>query len=116
MAVISFDDKAEAIWGGTGWAFRQIVRDLSPYAEGDSDFVQTLERAGHLGSLIVENLDPSLQRRITRAIVAMTNDIVSGERSSSIPQFHTDQETQELYWKYIEMLRSIAERSARGAD
>lgn len=108
MAVISFDAEAERIWNGAGWAFRQILRDLSSYAQGDIEFQGALERAGHLGSFIVELLDPRLKDRVTLAVMTMCTEIRNGTRPSSIAQHHSDRETQDLYWQELERLGSAA--------
>jgi hypothetical protein len=113
MAVISFDNKAECVWGGAGWAFRQTLRDLSAYAQGDAEFEAALERAGHLGSLLVDNLDADLKARITRAIESMCRGVLDGTQPSSIKEFHPDRGTQELYRRELKVLLSAVNASSR---
>lgn len=108
MAVISFGDKTERVWAGAGWAFRQVLRDLSAYAQGDSEFQVVLEQAGHTGSLVVDILNPDLHDRINGAILRMCNEVIDGTRPSTVYQFHTDRETQDLYRQELELIRSAA--------
>jgi ribosome biogenesis protein Nip4 len=115
MAVISFGREAEAIWNGAGWAFRQILRDLSPYAQGDAEFERAMKDAEDLGSFIVNYRDATLKGRITRATVRMCDDVLNGMRTSSIMQHHSDPETQELYWKELAVLRFAATATGAGS-
>lgn len=113
MAIISFGDKAESVWGGAGWAFRQILRDLSPYAQGNPEFQAALEQAGHIGSLVVDIVDKDLAGRITFAMASMCSEIIEGRRQSSIDNFHSDRETRDLYRKELELLRSAVSASTQ---
>ena len=105
MAVFSFGRDAEKIWTGAGWAFRQMLRDLSTYAANDPEMIQTLQQAEHLGSLVVDVLEPELQRRIREAVVRMCDELLNGRRESTIAAFHGDLATQRLYRQELEMLR-----------
>jgi hypothetical protein len=109
MAIISFGNSEDSVWGGAGWAFRQVLRDLSAVTETDSEVVATLQRAEPVGSLVVDILDNDLQHRIADAVIAMCNAVLSGERQSTISEFHRDSETQDLYRQELQELRIAAE-------
>lgn len=111
MAVISFERDAKGTWNGAGWAFRQVLRDLAPYAHDDSEFQRAMNEAANLGSFIVYLRDITLKDRITLAILRMCNEILKGATPSSIAQHHSDQETQELYRKELELLLLAAQNS-----
>jgi hypothetical protein len=116
MAIISFDNEKQRIWVAAGWAFRQVLRDLAPYAEGDSELQAALQEAEHTGSLVVDILDEGLRRRVTRAVSNMCEDILSGRRHSNIEAYHQDSDTRNLYRLELEQLRSAAAPQDRHSD
>ncbi len=84
MPVISFGNTRNEVWGGAGWAFRQALKDLTPYAEGNEAFLQALEEAGHIGYLGVDDLEPHLRRTVIAALKDMCNGILDRSGPSSI--------------------------------
>ena len=113
MAVISFGTTPDKIWGGAGWAFRQVLRDLSNVNQLDLELVDTLRQSEHVGSLVVDILDSDLQRRLTDAVIMMCDEILGGRRPTTIDAFHRDAQTQELYRQGLEQLRAAAQASRR---
>jgi hypothetical protein len=113
MPVISFGEESNQIWGGAGWALRQVIEDLRPYAQGNAAFLAALEHAGHIGYLGVEHLDSSLRRVVIAAIQDMCIGIVNGARPSTINKtMPGDQMTRDQYHEGIKDLLSMAEAAA----
>ena len=114
MAVISFGEEANQIWGGAGWAFRQALKDLGPYAQGDDEFVAALEQAEHIGYLGVEGLDPTLRARVITAIKEMCDGIISGARPPTFNEaLSGDRVAQDRYHAAIHDLLSMAIAAGR---
>lgn len=115
MAVVSFGENANQIWGGAGWAFRQALKDLRPYARGDEVFLAALEQAEHIGYFGVDGLDPALRASVINAMKEMCVGIISGDRPSTIDQsLPGDRLAQDRYREAIKDLFSMAK--AAGPD
>ena len=109
MAVISFGEEANQIWGGAGWAFRQALRDLRPYVQSNQALVAALEQAEHMGYLGVEGLDPALRASLIAAIKEMCIGIISGACPSTVNEsLPGDRVAQDRYHEAIKDLLSMA--------
>ena len=84
MANISFSDKPEETWVVAGWAFRQVLNDVTSQYPGDSEMVNVLADSRECKYLFVDSLDPALATRITRAITEVVKGILSGTIRSCI--------------------------------
>jgi hypothetical protein len=113
MAVISFENTTDATWKGNGWTYRQVIRDLAPYAQGDNEFLDVIKHADPLASLIVDSLEPPLRQRVVSAILSMTQTVVSDRDKSSVARFHPDKESQDLYLETLKELGAVARRYAK---
>ena len=114
MAVISFGHQPDQVWGGSGWAVRQVLKDLKPYAEGNAPLLAALADAEHLGYLGVEHLDPELRRTVIEAVREMCLGIISGVRPSTITEsVPGDRVAHELYARLIEDLLALAKSAER---
>ena len=110
MAVISFGEQSNQIWGSAGWAFRQALKDLRPYARGNLAFLATLEQAEHIGYLGVEALEPALRGTVTGAMKEMCMRIISGVRPPTVNQsLPDDRVAHDLYREAIKDLLLMAE-------
>jgi hypothetical protein len=115
MAVISFGDSRNQVWGGAGWALRQALKDLRPYAEGNEPFLGALDQAEHMGHLGVDLLDPALRRAVVTAIAQMCTDIISGVRRSSVEEsLPGDRAAHERYHEAIKELLLMSTAAQRG--
>ena len=113
MAVISFGDTSKQVWGGSGWAVRQVLKDVRPYAEGNDRFLAALANAELSGYLLVDDLEPDLRRVVIVAIQQMCIDIISGARPSTIKEsLPGDRAAHDLYSELIDDLLSLANAAA----
>jgi hypothetical protein len=88
MGVISFlDSGGRDTWHVAGWAFRQVLDDVSRQYADDLDIVEELEQAKLHSGLILYSLEPSLAARIKAAI----NDVATGIRAGTISSGITEQ-------------------------
>ena len=109
MPVISFGEESQQIWGGAGWAFRQALKDLTPYARGTGEFLAAIEQAEQIGYLGIEHLAPSLRGIVVAAIQAMCTGIISGSRPSTISQsLPGDRQAHARYHEAIKTLLAMA--------
>jgi len=86
MSVISFSENGEHIWHAAGWAFRQVLDDVSRQYAADHEIVEKCERAKMYSGLIVYLFDPALAARIKAAIKNVATGIREGTISSGITQ------------------------------
>jgi hypothetical protein len=116
MPVISFGENRDQIWGGAGWAFRQALKDLGPYAQDNDAFLAALEEARHIGYLGVETFDSALRRAVVAAIEKMCLGIISGIRPSSIGELLPgDRVAQARYHEAIKTLLTMARAAEVGS-
>jgi hypothetical protein len=87
MAIISFGTTSDAVWGGAGWAFRQILRDLSAVTDTDSEVVATLREAEPLGSLVVDLLDQDLQHELRTLLWQCVTRYSTARDRAQFPSF-----------------------------
>jgi hypothetical protein len=88
MGVICFSDSGgKDTWHVAGWAFRQVLDDVSRQYAHDLEIVEKLEQSKLHSGLILDLLEPSLQRDLRDAI----NDVASGIRAGTIASGITDQ-------------------------
>ena len=88
MGVISFSDSGgKDTWHVAGWAFRQVLDDVSRQYAHDFEIVEKLEQAKLHSGLILYSLEPSFAARLKAAI----NDVASGIRAGTIPSGITEQ-------------------------
>jgi len=107
MAGISFGDEADRVWIVAGWAFRQVLQDLIPYAEGERPFLDALTDAENIGFLDVPTLAGNgLSAKVTKAIETMCREVLDGSYRSGIEAAFLDSETQDAYREGIRMLLS----------
>lgn len=84
MGVISLSSKNDDIWGVAGWAFRQILDDISGHYSGDTEMIREFETAKTLSGLHLDLISPDLAGRTRNAIKAITKGILSGQIRSGI--------------------------------
>lgn len=98
MGVVCISDSREGTWHVAGWAFDQILDDVSQYWRDDPEIVETLERAKLHSGLILYTLEPSLADRISRAIAEVITGILDNTiRSGLEDQPYGDTVTIEQY-------------------
>ncbi len=109
MGVISFSDRAEHIWYVAGWAFRQILDDVSRHYTDDLEIVEKCEQAKWYSGLILYLLEASLAARLKAAINEVATGIRAGTISSGITeQPYGDEVTVEQYFGSLgELLRIL---------
>jgi len=113
MAVISFGEGANQVWNGSGWAVRQVLKDLKPYAAGNSAFLSTLARVEVTEYFPVCQLGSPLRESVLAAIQQMCADIIAGTRPSTIEQtLPGDTVAHVVYHKLIRDLLSLAKAAA----
>jgi hypothetical protein len=54
MALISFGQSIDECWFFQGWGFRQVLCNLTPYVERDSDLVAAIDQAEATSDLLVD--------------------------------------------------------------
>lgn len=110
MAVISFSDKPEEIWCVAGWAFRQVLDDVTTHYADDSEMRNEFEHAKLISGLTVELLEPSLAGRVKNAIRLVANGILGGTLQSGITgQSYGDAATVEQYRESLKGLLGVLE-------
>ena len=110
--VISFSDSAENTWLVAGWAFRQVLADVSRQYGNDNELVEKLELAELHGGLMLQRLEPSLAARIEAGITNVVTGILGGVIPSGITeQPYGDQRTVQQYMESLEDLMRILHRS-----
>lgn len=110
MAVISFSDRPEEIWCVAGWAFRQILDDITTQYSNDGEMTNEFEGAKRISGLAVELLEPSLAGRIKNAIRVVANSILAGSLGSGITrQPYGDAATVEQYRESLKELLGALE-------
>ncbi len=108
MGVISFSDSAEHTWHVAGWAFRQVLDDVSRHYADDREIVEKCEQAKMYSGLIVYSLEPSLAARLKEAISEVATGIRAGTISSGITeQPYGDAVTVEQYLRSLDELLRI---------
>ena len=113
MGVISFsDDGGKDTWKVAGWAFRQVLDDVSRQYADDLEIVEKLEQAKLHSGLILYSLEPSLAERLKGAI----NDVAGGIRAGTISSGITEQPygdavTVEQYLESLDELLRVSQAS-----
>lgn len=88
MGVISFSDSGgKDTWHVAGWAFHQVLDDVSRQYADDLEIVEKLEQAKLHSGLTLYSLEPSFAARLKAAI----NDVASGIRAGTISSGITEQ-------------------------
>ena len=114
MGVISFSDNngGKDTWHVAGWAFRQVLDDVSRQYADDLEIVEKLEQAKSFSGLILYLLEPSLAARLKGAINHVASGIRAGTISSSITeQPYGDAVTVEQYLGSLDELLRISQAS-----
>ncbi len=111
MGVISFSDSQEGTWHVAGWAFDQLLDDVSRYWHDNTEIIETLERGKLHSGLILYTLDRSFADRISRAmgevIVRILNNSI---RSGLEDQPYGDAVTVEQYRGALRELLHLIEK------
>src|SRR5262249_44190873 len=84
MGAIAFSTKPEHICAYAGWVLRQIMDDTASQHPEDSGMAKAFEGAKAIDGLIVYNLPAELADRVTKAIEATAERILSGTIRSGI--------------------------------
>lgn len=97
--VVSLSKNPEDIWYVAGWAFRQLLEDVSGQYADDAQILEELEKAELHDGLLIHSLDAPIADRITEAI----SNVIDGIRNRTIrsgieDQSHGDSETVEQYF------------------
>ena len=94
-----------------GWAFRQLLDDVSKHYPNDTEIVDQLERAELYQGLILESLDASIAERLTHAISEVTDGILNHTMQSGIEKRpYGDSATVEQYFKALKELSRMTRR------
>lgn len=106
MAVIGFSDKADHIWHGRGWVFRQILDDVASKYPEDPEMIEEFRQAKHYyNGLSIYSLDSNLASRVTSAIREVAEGILAGTIRSGIhDEPHNDEA---IFEGYRERLREL---------
>jgi hypothetical protein len=118
--VIAFSSEPQDIWLKAGWAFRQVLDDVSTQHPDDSEMAEEFESAKALSGLHIDMLDPDLATRVTKAIRSVVEGILSGTIRSGIhDKIYGDARTiaqyKEALRELLNMLPAPAERDPSGA-
>ena len=109
--VVSFSNSREDIWYVAGWAFRQLLMDVSRQYADDAEIVEELESAELHNGLILELLDPPIADRITNAISKVIDGILNHTIRSGIEeQPYGDRVTVEQYFGALKELSGMIAR------
>lgn len=107
MGVIGFSDSRGGTWSVAGWAFRQLLDDVSQQYANDTELIEKFEQSKLHSGLILYLLDPSFADRIKNAISDVANGILTGTIQSGIEgQPYGDEMTAA---QYLESLKELLE-------
>jgi len=111
MGVISFSKQPERYWQAAGWAFRQILDDVSRFYPDDTSLQQEFEQAKCYDSLSVYALTQVMADRVVGGIRQVAEGILAGTIESGIcSQPYGDLDTQNQYKTGLrELLLSLPE-------
>lgn len=110
--VISFSNTAGHTWLVAGWAFRQVLDDVSRQHAHDKQLVEQFRLAELHSGLMLDLLEPSLAARIEAAISGVVNGILAGTIPSGITeQSYGDQRTVQEYMESLDDLMRILDAS-----
>jgi hypothetical protein len=105
MAVIGFSDNPDEIWHIAGWAFRQVLDDVTSQYPEDSEMADAFDLAKIYKALNIDLMEPEFAARITNAIWQVATGILSGTLRSGIhEQPYGDETTVEQYRKGLRQL------------
>ena len=106
--VVSFSERPEDIWYVAGWAFRQLIEDVSRQYANDPEIVDQLEKAEIHHGLMIDDLDPLIADRITDAVSKAIDGILNHTIRSGIEeQPYGDTVTVEQYFGALKELSSM---------
>ena len=110
--VVSLAKNPEYIWYVAGWAFRQLLEDVSRQYAYDTQIVKELEKAELHYGLILHSLDAPIADRITQAISNVIDGILNHTIRSGIEeQPYGNRVTVEQYFEALnELSRMIRKR------
>ena len=109
--VVSFSRSSEDTWYAAGWAFRQLLEDVSRQYANDSKIVEELDSAELHAGLMIDLLDPSIATRITDAISKVIDGILNHTIRSGIEEKpYGDRMTVEQYLEALNELSRIIRR------
>lgn len=112
MGIIGFSPLPEDMWYVAGWAFRQVLDDVSRQHWNDKELVEEFELAELHGALMLDRLEPSLAGRIEAAISNVVNGILAGDIPSGITeQPYGDEHTVQQYFESLRDLMQILQAS-----
>ena len=105
MGAISFSTESEHSWVKAGWVLRQVMDDTASQHPEDLEMAEQFEAAKAIDGLMVYLLRPDLAARITAAIRAAVEGILSGTiRSGIVDQPYGDERTVAQYTQALEQL------------
>ena len=97
--VVSLSKNPEDIWYVAGWAFRQLLEDVSGQYADDAQILAELEKAELHAGLILHSLDAPIADCITQAISKVIDGILNRSIRSGIEDKpYGDSETVEQYF------------------
>jgi hypothetical protein len=111
---IGFSERPEQIWLKAGWAFRQILEDVSAQYPGDTQMRETFDQAEWNSGLAVNQLSKELAERVVIALKEATTGILAGTiESGIISKPYGDAQCQA---QYKEALRELLKIIPDGSD
>ncbi len=112
--VVSLSKSPEDIWLVAGWAFRQLLEDVSKQYAHDTEVVEELESAELHDGLLLHSLELSLAERITEAVSNVVDGILNHTiRSGIVDQPYGDEVTVKQYCEALRELSHIIRRTSR---
>ena len=112
MGVICVSDSREGTWHIAGWAFDQVLDDVSQYWRDDPEIVKTVQQGKLHSGLILYKLDRSIANRISRAIAEVIVRILNNSiRSGLEDQPYGDAVTVEQYRGALRELLNLIEKA-----
>lgn len=113
MGAIAFSEQPEHIWVVAGWAFRQLLDDVSAKYPNDSEMRNAFDEAKAIGGLIVYRLQPDVAVRITEGIRAVASAILADTAQSGlINQTYGNKQAIEQYQIGLRQLLDATQVSA----
>lgn len=111
--VVSVSKSPEDTWLVAGWAFRQLLEDVTKNYAHDPEVVEGLEKAELHYGLILDSLERSLADRITEAVSNVVDGILNNTIQSGIEDRpYGDEVTLKQYFEALRELSQIIKRTS----
>ena len=109
MGSIAFSKEPQHIWAMAGWVLRQVLDDTASQCPEDSEIAEKFGAAKAMDGLIVYLLPPEFAARVTSAIRAAAQGVLSGAIRSGIVDKARDSGDQRMVAQYQEALQELLE-------